>query len=150
VSEFVLFAGGAVVVALLAGLVIGAALARRRFNQHYEEVRFEITRLNDIAEKKLAGDDPNIETLLTKLNETVGQAIKAAEALENQSKIIRRKTQGGREIVRSSRIVAHMIDEFTGEPPEAPAPAQAPDEPKQQPRVTDGAAPEVDPPDRLR
>ena len=147
-SEFALFAVGGIAVALLVGLLLGAALARRKFNQHYEEVRFEIARLNNIAERKLSGDDPNIETLLGKLNETVGQAVKAAEALEQQSRIIRLKTEGGREIVESSRDVTRMIDEFTGEPPEEPA--EETPEPKQEPRVTNGAAPEVEPPDRLR
>lgn len=115
VMEYAIAAGAAALIGLLLGTMVGAWGAGRKFRRHYEEVRAEVTRLRQVAEDKLADDDPDLNTLLGKLNDAVSQTYKAAESLENQGKIIRRKSEGGREVIASSRYIARMIDEFSGE-----------------------------------
>jgi hypothetical protein len=112
--EYAIIGAAAVFVSLLGGVILGAWLARRKFKLHYAGVCGEVDRLRSIAERKLTGDDPDLETLLRDLSDTVHKAVKAAEALENQGQVIRRKTEGGREIVASSRTVARMIEDYNG------------------------------------
>lgn len=122
--EYAIAAGVAVVIGLIAGGFLGVWLAHRKFSLHYEEVRGEVTRMRRIAEEKLDGDDPDLAALLRKLNEAVHQTHKAVEGLENEGRIIRKKSEGAREVIASSRQITRMIDEFAGDEPEPPPPVR--------------------------
>lgn len=116
--EYAIAAGVAAIISLVAGGLLGVWLAHRKFTRHYEEVRGEVARMRRIAEDKLSDDDPDLNALLRKLNDAVSQTYKAAEGLENQGRIIRKKSEGAREVIASSRYIARMIDEFSGDEPE--------------------------------
>ena len=114
-NELLVIAGAASAVSLAAGCFLGAIFTDRRLKRHYEDIRGEVVRLRAIAENKLSGDDPNFSDLLRDLSDAVDGTFKAAEALANQSAVIARKTEGGEEVVRSSRHIVQMIEEYSGE-----------------------------------
>lgn len=119
VQEIIIFASVAAVAGIAIGAFSGAWFADRRLRRHYEEVRGEIVRLRAVAEEKLSGDDPDLDTLLNNIHTAVDGAYRAIEAMETQAAITRRKSEGGREVIASSRQIMRMIDELTGAEPEA-------------------------------
>ena len=116
--EIILTGAGAAVAGTLLGALLGAWYADKKLRRHYQEVRGEIVRLRSIAEEKLSGDDPNIDDLLENLHSAVNTAYGAIQAMENQAAITRRKSEGGKELILSSRHIIRMIDEYSGEEPE--------------------------------
>lgn len=109
-------AGGGLFVGLLIGCMIGIWGAKRKVKAHYTELCDELTRMQKTARAKLYDDDPNLNAHLRKMNNALNQTYKAAEALEDQIRVIERKTEGGREIAASTQYVARMISDFRGEP----------------------------------
>lgn len=124
VLNSVIAAGAAAIVSLIVGGIVGVWFAHRKFNRHYEEVRGEVMRMRRVAEEKLAGDDPDLNALLCKLNDAVNRTYKAVEGLEDEGRIIRRKSEGAQEVIASSRYIGRMIDEFAGDEPEPIEPAR--------------------------
>ncbi len=82
-----------------------------------EEIGGEIVRMHKMAQDKLSGDDPDLKTLLRNLNTAVEQTYRAVDALEDQAQLTKRKSQGGREIIASSRHIVSMIEDIGGEIP---------------------------------
>ena len=110
-----LFIGaGAALVGLLLGWLGGAITTGRKHRRQAEEVRGEMVRLRALAEDKLSGDDPEIDDLLGNLETAVTSAYEALQAMENQAKMTKRKSEGGREVVAWSKSIIAMIDEQTG------------------------------------
>lgn len=112
--ELAIIGAGAAVGGLVLGAVIGAWLTNRKMRRQYEDLRVEIVSLKRNAEGRLANDTPELETLLRSLQGAVEETYKAVEALEAQGRIMREKTDCGREIVLSSRNIVDMIDDFSG------------------------------------
>lgn len=113
--EFALYALGGVIVSMIIGALIGAKIADMRLRKLYGEVRDEIVRVRNVADEKLAVDEPDLEMLLQDLNRGVEQTFKAAAALDNHEKMMIRKTEAGKEITASSRYIIKMIDELGGD-----------------------------------
>lgn len=103
---------GAALVGAFAGAALGAWLTDKRLRARFEDVGAEIVRLRAIAEDKLAGDDPDLPTLLRNLNTAVEQTYRAVDALEHQAAVTRRKSEGGKEILASSKEVIRMLEEL--------------------------------------
>ncbi|GJL91372.1 hypothetical protein [Hyphococcus sp.] len=118
-QEIILIGAAASLGGMIVGGLSGAWLADRILRRHYQDVRGEITRLRRIAEEKLSTDDPNLDSLLDNLHTAVNTAYSAIQAMENQAKITKIKSDAGREVVTSSRQIMRMIDERTGVKPEA-------------------------------
>ena len=114
-SELVLYAVGGSLVSMIVGGLIGAMIADRRLRRLYGEVREEMVRVRNVAQDKLAVDEPDLEKLLQDLNRGVEQTYRAAAALENHEKMMIRKTEAGKEITASSRYIINMIDELGGD-----------------------------------
>lgn len=113
-QDIIIFAGLAAVAGVAIGAFSGAWFADRRLRRHYEEVRGEVASLRALAEDKLSGDDPDLDTLLNNIHTAVDGAYRAIEAMETQAAITKRKSEGGREVIASSRQIMRMIDELTG------------------------------------
>jgi glucose-6-phosphate-specific signal transduction histidine kinase len=114
VQEIIIFAAIAALAGVVLGAISGVWFADRRLRRHYEEVRVEIVRLRALAEDKLSGDDPNLDTLLNNIHTAVEGAYRAIEAMETQAAITKRKSDGGKEVISSSRQIIRMIDELSG------------------------------------
>ena len=112
VVELAVVGAGAAIGGLALGAFIGAWLMSNKLRRRFEDVREEIVSLRRAAESKLANDDPDLETLLGNLHKALEQTHGAIEALENQGKVIREKTDCGREIILSSRRITGMIDDL--------------------------------------
>lgn len=110
--ELAVVGAGAAVGGLALGALIGAWLMSNKLRRRFEGVREEIVSLRRVAESKLANDDPDLETLLGNLHKALEQTHGAIEALENQGKVIREKTDCGRQIILSSRQIVGMIDDL--------------------------------------
>ncbi len=108
----VLIGSGAALVGLALGAAFGVWFADRRLRRRLEGVSAEIISLRTIAEDKLAGDDPDLPELLRNLNTAVEQTYRAIDALENQAALTRRKSEGGKEILSSSKDVIRMLEEL--------------------------------------
>lgn len=123
-QEIILIGAAAGLGGIVIGGLFGAWIADRKLRRHYEAVRYEVARLRQVAEEKLASDDPNLESLLDNLHTAVNGAYSAIQAMENQAKITKVKSEAGREVLSSSRQILRMIDERTGASvePEAIAP----------------------------
>lgn len=122
--------------AAVAGLVIGALagawFADRRLRRLWTGVGDEIVRLRGVAEDTLLGDDPNLPTLLREFNTATEKTFRAIEALQNQVALTRQKSDGGKEVVASSRHIVRMMEELGVDLPyavEAPRLATAPADP---------------------
>ncbi|PQA85373.1 hypothetical protein CW354_20710 [Marinicaulis flavus] len=133
VLNFILIGAAAAVSGMALGALIGAWFADRKLRKHYQEVRSEIVRLRSVAEKKLAGDDPKLDDLLENLHAAANKAYAAIQAMENQAKFTRLKSDGGKEVIASSRHIIRMIDEYSGAEPE---PYVIEPKKKQAPKVT--------------
>ncbi len=130
-QEIVIFAAIAAVAGIVVGALSGAWFADRRLRRHYQEVRGEIVRLRALAEDKLSGDDPDLDTLLNNIHAAVEGAYSAIEAMENQAALTKRKSEGGKEVISSSRQIIRMIDELSGDASE-----DLNITPKQAPKIT--------------
>lgn len=113
-QEIILIGAAAAVGGIVLGVLCGAWFADKKLRRHYEGVRAEIVRLRRVAEEKLSGDDPNIDELLENLHSAVNGAYSAIQAMENQAQITKRKSEGGKEVITSSRHIIRMIDEYAG------------------------------------
>lgn len=127
--ELAIAAGGALAAGALIGGIIGFKVADGRMKRLYEDVRGEVARVRSVAQEKLSTEEPDLNTLLRDLNNSVQDTFKAAAALENHEKIVTRQHEGGKEVLASSRHIIRMIDEASGNPPDelndidiAPAP----------------------------
>jgi len=83
-----------------------------------EEIGGEIVRMQKVAQDKLSGDDPDLKTLLRNLNTAVEQTYRAVDALEDQAQLTRRKSEGGKQVIASSRQIVSMIEDIGGKIPE--------------------------------
>ncbi len=124
VTQILLIGGGAALGGLLLGALIGAMLTARRMRAQVEEIGEEVVRLHKVAQDKLSGDDPDLKTLLRNLNTAVEQTYRAVDALEDQAELTRRKSQGGKEVIASSRHIIGMIEEMGGDVPHMSAPPE--------------------------
>lgn len=116
--ELILIGAAIAVVGLALGVLCGAWYADRKLRRHYAEVRSEIVRLRAVTEEKLSGDDPKLDDILEDLHAAANKAYAAIQAMENQAAITRRKSDGSKEVIASSRHIIRMIDEYSGETPE--------------------------------
>ena len=98
--------------AILLGGLIGELIASRRHKSQLEEIGGEIMRLQNIAQSKLAGDDPDLPALMTNLNKAVEQTYRAAEAFDKQSALTKRKTEGARELLAASNRLIDMMEDY--------------------------------------
>jgi len=117
VTDLTLIGAAAALGGLLLGGLFGAWLMDRRIKRRLEEVGSEVARLHQIAEAKLGGDDPDLPSLLRDLNKAVEQTYRAADALENQSAVTRRKSEGGKEITASSKHIIRMMEDMGADMP---------------------------------
>lgn len=111
---------------LLIGAISGVWFADRRLRRRIEEVGAEIVRLRGVAEEKLSADDPDLPTLLRNLNTAVEQTYRAVDALEQQAKLTKLKSEGGKEIIASSKHIMRMVEDLGAELPEISKPARTP------------------------
>ncbi|MEZ5892315.1 MAG: hypothetical protein R3C58_04115 [Parvularculaceae bacterium] len=130
--------GGLVLGALGGAWFIGGKMRRR-----LDVVRGEVQRLGAFAEKKLGGDDPDIDTLLEHLRAAMTDAYGALQAMKDQAEITKRKSEASRELILTSRQIVRMIDE-DGAPKAAHAADAAPKKktPKLAAPAANGAEPE--------
>lgn len=141
VLELILIGAAAAAVGLLAGALLGAWYADKKLRLHYQDVRGEIVRLRAVTEEKFSGDDPRLDDLLENLHAAANTAYAAVQAMEAQAIITRRKSEGSKEVIASSRHIIRMIDEYSGEAPQSYV-----IEPKKQaPEISPKAAPKVAP-----
>ncbi len=131
---------GAALAGLLIGVITGSIATGRRMRRRVGEIGEEMAKVTQVAEKKLLEDDPNLPDLMRDLNTAVEQAYKAVDALENQSELTRRKTEGAKEIAVSSRRIIAMMEDMGADVPHMAAPKLE--------SVADQA--ETKPPPRLR
>jgi methyl-accepting chemotaxis protein len=112
--------------AALGGFIVGALLtaffSRRKTRARVKELSGEIARMHMVAKDKMAGDDPDLKTLLRNLNTAVEQTYRAVDALEDTAQLTKRKSEGGRQILAASHQIASMIEELGGEMPEVEMP----------------------------
>ena len=113
---------GAVVVGFILGAIGGSVATGRRMRRQIEEIGSEVATLARVAEDKLLDDDPNLPDLMRNLNTAVEQAYKAIDALENQSELNRRKTEGAKEIAAATRRVINMMEDMGADLPHVSAP----------------------------
>ena len=113
---------GAVVVGFILGAIGGSVATGRRMRRQIEEIGSEVATLTRVAEDKLLDDDPNLPDLMRNLNTAVEQAYKAIDALENQSELNRRKTEGAKEIAAATRRVINMMEDMGADLPHVSAP----------------------------
>ncbi len=109
-------AAAALVVGVIAGLVAGFSISKKRMRSAIEEVRGEAVSLGRIAQEKLSEDEPHIDDLLRELNDAVDKTFRAAAALENHEKVVMKKTEGGKEVMSASQQLIRMIDDISGGP----------------------------------
>lgn len=119
VLELILIGAAAAAGGMIAGGLLGAWYADRKLRLHYRDVRSEIVRLRAVTEEKLSGDDPKLDDLLENLHAAANSAYAAIQAMEAQAAITRRKSEGSREIIASSRHIIRMIDEYSGAEPDS-------------------------------
>ena len=98
--------------AILLGGLIGELIASRRHKSQLEEIGGEVMRLQNIAQSKLAGEDPDLPTLMKNLNKAVEQTYRAAEAFDKQSTLTKRKTEGARELLAASGRLIDMMEDY--------------------------------------
>lgn len=123
VSGLILAASAAGIVGLMLGAMAGAWFADRRLRRLWSEVGDEIVRMKGVAEDTLLGDDPNLPALLRDFNTATEKAFRAVEALQNQVALTKRKSDGGKEVVASSRHIVRMMEELGVDVPyAAPSP----------------------------
>ena len=107
-------------VAAIGGLVLGGVVAAwlvdRKFRRRLEGVRAEVQRLTAVAEKKLGGDDPDLDDLLENLRSSMTDAEGALRAMRDQAEITKRKSEASRELILTSRHIIRMIDDGDDEP----------------------------------
>ncbi len=112
--------------AALGGFIVGALLtaffSRRKTRARVKELSGEIARMHKVAKDKMAGDDPDLKTLLRNLNTAVEQTYRAVDALEDTAQLTKRKSEGGRQILASSHQIVSMIEELGGEMPDVDIP----------------------------
>lgn len=113
-QDIILIGAAAGLGGVIFGILMGAWYADKKLQRQYKEVRGEIARLRLVAEEKLSGDDPDLNDLLNNLHSAVNGAYKAIEAMENQAALTKRKSEGGREVIASSRHIIRMIDDLAG------------------------------------
>ena len=141
VTEMLMIGGGAALGGLFIGAVLATLITARRMRARVEEIGAEVSRLHKIAQDKLSGDDPDLKTLLRNLNTAVEQTYRAADALEDQSQLTRRKSEGAKEIIASSRHIVGMMEEMGADvqhisaPPEEEGPVIELDDEKKTPRL---------------
>ena len=116
--DLVLIGAAIAVVGLALDAFCGAWYADKKLRRHYAEVRGEIVRLRAVTEEKLSGDDPKLDDILDDLHSAANKAYAAIQAMENQAAITRRKSDGSKEVIASSRHIIRMIDEYSGAEPE--------------------------------
>ncbi len=121
-TEFLAIGAGASIGGFILGAIGGSMATGRRMRRQIEEIGAEVTALTRITEDKLLDDDPNLPDLARDLNAAVEQAYKAIDALENQSELNRRKTEGAKEIAASTRRVIQMMEDIGAELPNLPTP----------------------------
>ncbi len=118
VSELLIIGGGAAFGGFVVGALLTAFFSRRRTRTRVKELGGEIARMHKVAKDKMAGDDPDLKTLLRNLNTAVEQTYRAVDALEDTAQLTKRKSEGGRQILASSHQIVSMIEELGGEMPE--------------------------------
>jgi ABC-type transporter Mla subunit MlaD len=118
VSELLIIGGGAAFGGFVVGALLTAFFSKRRTRARVQELGGEIARMHKVAKDKMAGDDPDLKTLLRNLNTAVEQTYRAVDALEDTAQLTKRKSEGGRQILASSRQIVSMIEELGGDMPE--------------------------------
>jgi len=118
VNELLVIGGGAALGGLLIGALLGSFFSGRRMRARVEEIGGEIVRMQKVAQDKLSGDDPDLKTLLRNLNTAVEQTYRAVDALEDQAQLTKRKSEGGKQVIASSRQIVSMIEDIGGDIPE--------------------------------
>jgi hypothetical protein len=119
-SESILIAAAAALGGLFMGGLGGSWITGRRMRNRVEEIGGEVVRMRRAAEDKLLEDDPNLPDLMRNLNTAVDQAYRAIDALENQSELTKRKTEGAKEVVAKSRDIIRMIEDMGADLPYEP------------------------------
>lgn len=123
VTMLIITGAAAAAAGLLIGALAGAWFADRRLRRMWTGVGDEIVRLRAVAEDTLLGDDPELPNLLRDFNLAADKTFRAIEALQDQIALTRRKSEGGREVVASSRHIVRMMEEMGVDVPYAePAP----------------------------
>jgi hypothetical protein len=110
--------GGSALGGFFVGALLTAFFSKRRTRARVKELSGEIARMHKVAKDKMAGDDPDLKTLLRNLNTAVEQTYRAVDALEDTAQLTKRKSEGGRQILASSRQIVSMIEELGGDMPE--------------------------------
>ncbi len=123
VSELFFVGGGAAFSGFVVGALLTAFFSRRKTRSRVKELSGEIARMHMVAQNKLSGDDPDLKTLLRNLNTAVEQTYRAVDALEDTAQLTKRKSEGGRQILASSRQIVSMIEELGGKIPEIDMPS---------------------------
>ena len=113
-QNILLIGAGASLAGLLLGWLGGAWTARRKYRTQAEEVLGEVVRLRVLAEEKLSGDDPDLEELVDNFQTAVTGAYDAIQAMENQVKITKVKSEGSRQVIASSAQIIRMIEDQAG------------------------------------
>ncbi len=127
VSELLIVGGGAAFGGFVVGAFLTAFFSKRRTRARITDLGDEIIRMHKVAQDKLSGDDPDLKTLLRNLNTAVEQTYRAVDALEGTAQLTKRKSEGGRQILASSRQVVSMIEDLGGDVPEIDLSPPAPD-----------------------
>lgn len=113
-QDILLISAGAGLLGLLAGWLGGAFTARRKYREQAEEVHGELVRLRAVAEEKLSGDDPDLDELISNFQSAATNAYDAIQAMENQVKITKLKSEGSRQVISSSAQIIRMIEDQAG------------------------------------
>ena len=121
-TEVLAIGAGAGIAGFVLGAIGGSVATGRRMRRQIEEIGEEVATLTRVTEDKLLDDDPSLPDLMRNLNTAVEQAYKAIDALENQSELNRRKTEGAKEIAASTRRVIAMMEEMGADLPHLPTP----------------------------
>mgnify|MGYP001239168171 CR=1 FL=1 len=112
VTMLIVTGAAAAAAGLLIGALAGAWFADRRLRRMWTGVGDEIVRMRAVAEDTLLGDDPELPNLLRDFNLAADKTFRAIEALQDQIALTRRKSEGGREVVASSRHIVRMMEEM--------------------------------------
>ncbi|WP_375203112.1 hypothetical protein [Hyphococcus sp.] len=113
-QNLILIGAGAGLAGLFFGWLGGAWTARRKYREQAEEVLGEVVRLRATAEEKLSGDDPDFDALIDNFQTAVTGAYDAIQAMENQVKITKVKSEGSRQVIASSAQIIRMIEDQAG------------------------------------
>ncbi|MBT8471177.1 MAG: hypothetical protein HKN14_08030 [Marinicaulis sp.] len=113
-------------VAAIAGLIVGAMIFDlifgKRMRRRMGELGGEVARLHNVAASKLAGDDPDLKTLLRDFNSAVEKTYRAVDAMENQVEMTKRKSDAAKEVISSSQYILNMLEDYGADVPSVKAP----------------------------